>query len=260
MEALSQQHRILRHLALIYLALAHGTDQDLNDAELNVMARRLQDLQAGISEGTVLGAIKDALADYTRPDNADRIKAAIHFVAEWVPPSMQRRVLDDLSELARADGKVLYAEAQFLGRLEKAWHLTATNTTGTWSIFRSSSADETWTPVHDLALVYITLAHQTDQQLSDQELRMIKRRMSEWVPDADVTTLDTMLRTALDAYGRQTGGHTFANAVSTLRAVVPTHQQEAVLKDLRYIANADGVMLVEERVMIEALAEAWSMQ
>ena len=38
---------------------------------------------------------------------------------------------------------------------------------------------------------------------------------------------------------------------------MPAFQRNAVLDDLRYIANADGVLLVEERVMIEKIAEAW---
>ena len=37
----------------------------------------------------------------------------------------------------------------------------------------------------------------------------------------------------------------------------PQREPITLLDDLRYIANADGVLLVEERVMIEKLAEAW---
>ena len=44
--------RILRDLALIYIALAHGTDQNLDDTEMDIISRRLQDVQAGVSQGT----------------------------------------------------------------------------------------------------------------------------------------------------------------------------------------------------------------
>ena len=50
---------------------------------------------------------------------------------------------------------------------------------------------------------------------------------------------------------------TFDEAVEAVKASVPAFQLNAVLDDLRYIANADGVLLVEERVMIEKLADAW---
>ena len=50
---------------------------------------------------------------------------------------------------------------------------------------------------------------------------------------------------------------TFDEAVEAVKASVPAFHLHAVLDDLRYIANADGVLLVEERVMIEKIAKVW---
>ena len=42
-----------------------------------------------------------------------------------------------------------------------------------------------------------------------------------------------------------------------MKTALPAYQRQAILEDLRYIADADGLLLIEERVMIEKIARAW---
>ncbi len=259
MESPPHDAPLLRDLALLYIALAFGADQDLNGAEVDVIARRLQEAQANLAQGTVLRAIKDALEDFTQPDGPERIERAARHLCAAVPPALRRRILQDLTDIGKADDRFLYAEADFIGRLAAAWQIEpdAPASGVAWSIFAGSYEAGAWTPLHDLALLYVTLAHRTDGDLSRPEIRAITEKIGEWMPDADAETLRRILHEVLRVYERQPEGRRFEDAVEAVRKAVPPHQRAAVLDDLRYIAEADGVVLVEERVMIEALAKAW---
>ena len=252
--------RVLRDLALIYIALAHGADQNLDDAEMDIIARRLQEVQAGVSQGTVLRAVKEALDDYTQDDTSHRIDEAVQRLRVAVPQSLRRRVLRDLTEIGKADDKFLYEEAQYIGELVAAWKVNVTDLAAepatTWSILGTSVEDDDWTPIHDLVLIYLTLAHRTDATLSRVEVDAIKKKIGEWMPNADEETVRRILHDVMYVY-QEEDARTFDEAVMAVKAAVPAYQRTAVLDDLWYIANADGVLLVEERVMIEALAEAW---
>lgn len=252
--------RVLRDLALIYIALAHGTDQNLDDAEMDIIARRLQDVQAGVSQGTVLSAVKEALDDYMQDDARHRVDEAVERLRVAVPQSLRRRILRDLTEIGKADDKFLYEEAQYIGELVEAWKVNLTDlvaeSAATWSVLGPGADDEDWAPVHDLVLIFVTLAHRTDQTLSREEVDAITEKIGEWLPNADEETVRRVLHDVMRVY-QDEDGRTFDDAVAAFKAVVPSFQREAILDDLRYIANADGVLLVEERVMIEKLADAW---
>lgn len=258
MEPLPADAHLLRDLALLYLALAHGTDQDLDPAEMDLIARRLLDAEAGVSHGTVLRALKDALEVYVRDDRRAYIDRAVDHLRQAAPPRLRRRILSDLTEIARADGKVLYAEAAFIGELAFAWKTDETEAPAeTWTLF-TDGKDIGWTPLHDLALIYVTLAHRTDDTLSRDEVEAIIGKIGEWMPDADATTLRRLLNDVLTVYDEAPEGRRFEDAVAAVKDAVPAHQRAAVLDDLRFVANADGVLLVEERVMIDELARAWA--
>ena len=166
--------RVLRDLALIYIALAHGTDQNLDAAEMDIIARRLQDVQSGVSQGTVLRAVKEALDDYMQDDAYHRVDEAVQRLRVTVPQSLRRRILLDLTEIGKADDKFLYEEAQYIGELVAVWKVNLTDlvaeSAATWSILGPGAGDDGWTPVHDLMLIYVTLAHRTDQTLSWEEV------------------------------------------------------------------------------------------
>ena len=181
--------RVLRDLALIYIALAYGTDQNLDAAEMEIITRRLQDVQPGVSQGTVLRAVKEALDDYMQDEAHHCVDEAVQRLRLTVPQSLRRRILLDLTEIGKADDKFLYEEAQYIGELVVAWKVNLTDlaaqSAATWSILGPGTGDEGWTPVHDLMLIYVTLAHRTDQTLSREEVEAIREKLGEWLPNAD---------------------------------------------------------------------------
>ena len=68
-----------------------------------------------------------------------------------------------------------------------------------------SLQNDTWTPAHDLALVYIALAYGTDHDLTDDELTRITETLRVWRDDAheeatqEVVMEDSQIAAALSA-------------------------------------------------------------
>jgi uncharacterized tellurite resistance protein B-like protein len=257
MEQSTPDRYLLYDLALIYLALAHGTDARLDDAEVDAMAARLHAWQATASGETVLRAVRDALGVYTRGAAQAEVARAVQDVADTVAPVERQRIVNDLVHIALADGQFLHEEGAFIGSLARVWdvHLPQQSDGAGWSLLWSEP--RTWTPVHDLTFVYLTLAHKTDCELSRAEIQAVIKKVGEWLPEAGEDDVEALVQTVLASYARQGGARALAEAVASVKAAVPSHQRAALLSDLHYVANADGVMLVEEKQMIAQLAQAW---
>jgi uncharacterized tellurite resistance protein B-like protein len=253
----------LSQLALIYLELAHGADATLDDAEVSLIAERLRTWQDHDGwQGTVLSAIKEALEYYAEDASRERrLERAIRAVRDGLPSEMRQRVLDDLMDLARSDDRIVFEEAQFLGRLAHAWGLLGrTAPSGLWNVLDTESEEHDWTPVHDLAVTYLALARATDDQLSSTEIEAIQSRLAEWLPEADDTMLLGVLRQALSEYGQASDPQArFQRSVEAIQRVMPRHQRAALLIDLYHVAKVDGDLLEAEQAMIDDLTEAWGL-
>ena len=251
---------LLRHLALIYIQLAHGTDAALDDAEIDLIAERLRAWQnQEVAQGTVLSALKEALEQYAdREEHPGHLDAAIQAVRNTLPENKRQRLLDDLMDLARVDARVLFEEARFIGRLAQAWGVLGhTAPSPLWNVL-SAGEEGDWTPVHDLAVTYLALGHATDQHLSTSEIEAIPQRLAEWLPEADATTLLGVLRRALSEYAQSTDRQRrLRQSIEGVKEHMPRHQRAALLIDLYHVAKADGVLLDAEQAMIEELSEAW---
>ena len=259
---------LLRDLALIYLTLAHGTDEDLSDEEVDTIAGELEEWQEEARRETVLSAIKEALALYERDDALDQVNAAIRSIGEEVDGEDRQLILDDLVEIAMADGQYMHEESTFIGELADAWNVSAHSgdrgdaghwARGAWTVLRSDGPAESWTPVHDLALIYLTLAFETDHDLDEDEVEAITAKISEWIPGAGEEDVLGVVREVMETYVQGPKQRLFADAVDAVGEAVPQRQHEALLSDLRYVAEADGRILDAERRMIRDLARSWGL-
>ena len=259
-----RQH-LLRDLALIYLTLAHGTDEDLTDDEVDTIADELHEWQEEMRQESVLSAIKGALALYEREDALDQVNAAIQGVHERLSEEDRQLILDDLVEIAMADGRYMHEESTFIGELADAWDVSAGEedrghwASSAWTVLQNEGPAESWTPVHDLALIYLTLAYETDKDLDEDEVDAITAKISEWIPGAENEDVLGVVREVMETYVQGPRRRVFAESVDAVGEVVPQHQHEALLADLRYVAEADGVILDAERRMIRDLAGAWGL-
>ncbi len=255
MEHRQDDDGLLRDLALIYVAMAHAPDHQLENRELDLIADRLRRRQEHAARETVLGALKAALDTYVAPNAGRHLERAIRRLGTACSEELRQALLDDLVAVALADDLFTQEEARFLGTLARAWgvHPTAAQEDPRWWNVFDAPADAR-TAIQALALIYLALAHAPDHHIADAELEAITRKIREWLPATPDVDVMTVVQEALRTYAREPGD--LAHAVAVVRQAVPTHQHPALLADLRYIACADGVMLVEERALIARLAEA----
>ena len=258
----SQNKDMLRNLALLYIALAYNTDQDMDSAEADAIADRLQLWQAEATNETLQQAVGDALQAYTQGGAADPVREAAHAVGETVPQDLRAFILEDLMDIALADDKFLHEENSFIGELASLWEVRSEPEEKPeerkWSILNERTRDtKGWTAIHDLAYIYLTLAHETDSYLSSEELEAIQAKLSEWLPDVDDDEVLPVVKEALRLYVQNPERNVFEDAVESVKQAVPEHQRDAVLEDLRYVAGADEELLEQEQALIDDLAAAW---
>jgi len=261
METQKQASDLIENLALIYIALAHAADHHLSDSEVNAIAERLRGWQNGTSK-TVLSALKEALDDYVKEEAQERVNAAILTVRDHIPQHQRQQILDDLMEIAIADGKFTHGESSFIGGLAHAWDVHESdgqkvNGHTWWSVLNDGAQAGNWTALHHLALIYVSLAHETDDDLSTREVQAITDKLREWVPDASEEEVLNVVTEVLSVYVQGQDKRLFSESVEALKTAVPEHQRAALLADLRFIADADGVTLDTEQEMIKRLSNTW---
>lgn len=262
MEAQGKKRSILRDLALIYIAMAHGTDQDLAEPEVQMISQRLRGWQTQATHETVLSAIKDALEDYTHERAHAEVERAVQRVRDELDLELRQAIVNDLTEIALSDDKFLYAEGSFIGDLARAWDVHVTDQdVEQWSVLNGNGNEHNgWTPVHDLALVYLEIVHGTDEDIRESEVDAIANKIREWLPDANDTDVMKVVRDAMEAYVQGPDKRLFEESVDTLKKVVPVHQRSALLADLNYVARADGDVSEKEQAMVDKLAAAWNIE
>ena len=120
-----------------------------------------------------------------------------------------------------------------------------------------SEGQVTLTLLHDLALLYLGLAHGTDEDLDPSETHEIAAKLRRWQPDKDPALIDHVLREATLTYLNCTDEEPIREAVETLKKVLTKDLRQKILHDLHDIARADGSVALEETHFIHAVAAAW---
>lgn len=254
----SSTDEILRDLALIHLAVAHGADDYLSDVELQAVVSRLEAAFGTAGPGgTVASSVRDAVVDaltvYAEAAAPDRLVAdAMIRIRDACTREELMRYLDGIAEVAQADGILLPDEQGILSRLERCWRVDR-------SAKAEYEAAEALPPdaLHSLAFIYLVLGHGTDYELSESETRMMLRRLEEWQPTMSREKVRSILQEAMAQYARGGGEEALSDAIRTVKLQLPPAQRMAALSDLIKIANADGVFLDDEEDLINRLLLAW---
>jgi uncharacterized tellurite resistance protein B-like protein len=263
METPHPHRNIVDDLALIYLAFAHGTDEDLSDEEIAIIAERLLDWQEEGGRDAIIQSVKRALRTYNDAGDETPIEEAIDSIGMSVSREVRAFILDDLMDIAMADDIFRHAESSFIKRLGDRWDVRPSAEFGTedsLTILHKGDVDGGWTPLHDLALVYLMLVHGTDHNLTINEVEAMTRKLSEWMPDKTEAEMFIVVQGAMNIYGDGTDQKVMDEAVESLKHYVPEHQRKALIDDLEYLAKADGVILDEERELIERLRESFGVE
>ena len=111
--------------------------------------------------------------------------------------------------------------------------------------------------LHDMALLYLGLAHGTDRDLDPAETRAISAKLRVWQPHRDPALIDHVIREATLTYLNGASRERLREAVLVLKESLPDTVLQQMLKDLSDIARADGEIMHEERRFIEHIAKSW---
>ncbi|MDA0752463.1 MAG: TerB family tellurite resistance protein [Bacteroidetes bacterium] len=120
--------------------------------------------------------------------------------------------------------------------------------------------DESWTHVHDIALVFLALAYSADAHLSDEEVDTISASLHRWKPNATEQEIHEIVMEAASVFFESDAEKEVVLSVRTLGEALNVEQRRQVLEDVMRVAEADGVLLNAEQNLLSVLAGAWDIK
>jgi uncharacterized tellurite resistance protein B-like protein len=246
-------------LALVYVALAYGTDSELSDTELATITDALSDWRDEFSVDEVQELMMEALTVYVEAESEEEVRDSVRALKNGLNRSEKQQALKDIVRIAEADGVMLNSERSLITALSQEWGLK----TDAEGLLNDSPVDhevsEDWSLLHDVGLVYLVVAHSTDNELSGNEIKALLSRLADWREGMTEEDARSIVRTALERYAEGPDTELLQRVVLSIRQNLPVIQRLAVLDDLVYIAEADGQINDNEANMIGTLANAWGL-
>lgn len=111
----------LHDLALIYLALTHGADADLDAAESEAMAVKLKAWNEAIDLERIRRVMQEVMLVYMSGSSDQMLETAIASVGTSMSKPRRIAVLNDLADIASADGMIVMGEVTFIQQLAREW-------------------------------------------------------------------------------------------------------------------------------------------
>ena len=126
MEAGNQEYpdwTVTHDLALIYLALTHGADEELDSSEVDAMSRKLREWHDSFGIDRIKTIMREVMLVYMGSSGEQMLEAAIAAVGEEMPKSTRIAILNDLADIASADGSIVMGEVDFIQQLARDWQV-----------------------------------------------------------------------------------------------------------------------------------------
>lgn len=245
-------------LALVYLALAYGTDHDLSDEELDTLTTVLEEGMPVSQSAPVQEVVMEAATAFLEGDAREEVHRAIRELRSSLTPTERRETLRHLVRIAEADGVLLEREQGLIHTLADAWSLKQLSeelVSDTSAVVQRRGED--WGLIHEIAFLYVLVAHSAENELSSEQLDVMLERLQEWQPERSTEQVRDVLRRALQVYADQPEEALIRDSVEALKEALPCVQQLTVLDDLYTIVRAGGHLTRNERQLILSLARAW---
>lgn len=244
-------------LAIVYIALAYGTDHELDDDELETLADALRDWNPG-GTVSVREVIIEAAAAFLEGNATVEVQDAVRRIGAELSASEQRDTLRNVVRIAEADGVLLEREQGLIHTLAEAWslkHLSSELVADTSAVVQRRGED--WGLIHELAFLYVLVAHSADNELHTEKIETILDRLQEWQPNLSEEGVRDVLRHALQVYADQPNRSLIQDSVEALKDALPSVQRLTVLDDLYAVVQSNGGITSNERELILSLARAW---
>lgn len=253
----SDDWKTTHDLAVVYIALAYGTDHELSDEELRVLTDALQAWEDR-EDPDIREIIVEAATLFVDADAEAEVQRAMEELRSTLTLRERRDTVRHLIRIAEADGVLLEREQGFIHSLAEAWSLKQLSE----DLLEDTSAvvqrrGENWGLIHELAFLYILVGHSGGEDLSPDTIDVIKSRLQEWQPNFSEEEVREVVRHALQVYADEPEQDLIHDSVEALKEALPSTQRLTVLDDLYTVARADGTLTRNERQLIASLAQAW---
>lgn len=242
-------------LALLFLAIAYGTDQSLSDEEVDAIESALSDWPSSQALETK-EIVMEAMAIHLEEGTQDEFTRAMVALKKNLSMDERCMALEQTMRVAEADGVLLASERSLILKLADAWEVKAT---GARLLEQTTAAKEDlpeWSLLHDIALIYLVMAHSTDNDLNDHEIAAVVERLQGWQPELPERDIREVLRTALRFYAAGPDQEALRKSLTAIKENLPLYQRLALLNDLIFVAESDGRFGPEEKKMFESLSKA----
>ncbi len=244
-------------LAIVYIALAYGTDHELSDEELRVLKDALQAWES-MDEPAIQDLIVEAATVFTEREAKVEFRRAVQELKSELSPKERRDTIRHLIRIAEADGVLLEREQGLIHTLAETWSLKALSE----DLLENTSAvvqrrGEDWGLIHELAFLYVLVGHGDGDDLSADTVDVMVDRLQEWQPEQSRDELRDVVRRALQVYAEQPREELIYDSVEALKEALSSTHRLTVLDDLHTVARADGHLTRAERDLITSLAQAW---
>lgn len=247
-------------LALIFIALAYGTDYDLVEEEMQSIIRALQGWREDFGVDEVKEIVMEAMAVYLESDAEEEVAESMHVLKETLAPEDLAHAVDDVIKIAESDGVILSSESSLISVLSDIWEVKQAPGSPIRDV-QIGADHPSWTLLHDIGLLYMVIAHGADGDLSEPEIQAMLERIQGWKPSLDEEQARKILREALHIYSSQPDETTLEKSVSAVRDALPRPQRLVVMDDLVYIGERnDGMLNTAARNMIDMLSDVWGVE
>ena len=247
----------LHELALLYLAMAQGADDDLSYAEREAVTDTLHDRYAYLDRVAVQNVVLETLTAHDEQAFKDAARQVVDTLGRMLSDEEKKTVLEDLVRIAEADGVVLDRERRLLGTIAANWAVALPSTVAEWS--EAEHDEASWSALHHLAFIYFVLAHAPDSEFSTAERLLILNKLQQWEPSLDDDAVRAVMEQAMDRYARGPDPAMLVASIEAVKNALPAVQRKAALNDLIQIANVDGVFLDSEEDLLNDLVAAWGL-
>jgi len=257
MSKTSEQWTREHDLALLFLSVAYGTDHELSEDELNTIVNSLQEWLPGQNVEKIHELVMEAFSVYLEGDLSSELSHTIQSLEKALTPKQRQRVLENIMRIAEADGVLLSAEQNLIGLVATTWGLKEIEQELLSQSTAHVEVSGGWSLLHDIALLYLIVAHSSDNRLSNQEIQEMIERLSEWQPDLTEEDIRSILREALQSYSEGLESEEIHDTMDAIKRAFSKIQCFAVVNDLVSIARTDGPLNQHAVSMIRSLADAW---
>ena len=243
-------------LALVYIALAYGTNTNVSENELTTIITSLKKWDDSLPDAILQEVVLEALAIYLE-DNANvEFTRTVRSLSKTLNQEERKSALEDVVRIAEADGVLQSSERSLITLLADNWGLKDTGK----ALIEQTTADlgenPSWSLLHDMSLICLVLAHASDNELSPIEIEAIQERLHQWQPDLEEGELRKVLGEALNLYSSQPDKDVLTASLTSIKEALPIIQRVAFIDDLVCIAKVDGGVIENERAMIKDISVA----